>query len=134
MIFRQQAGEAKLAMYPHDDPLERLDGQTSQDSLIQVWDLLAEQAAVASAKLAAQQVPDVIAIERPSAGSDLRDLAVKFYGDPDLWLLIADYNDLDTSEVPATPTGPSDTGAPPIYIPRHTSTSADLTNTWGDAP
>ena len=134
MIFRQQAGEAKLAMYPHDDPLERLDGQTAQNDLILSWDLLAEQAAVASAKLAAQQVPDVIAIERPSAGSDLRDLAVKFYGDPDLWLLIADYNDLDTSEVPATPTGPSDTGAPPIYIPRHTSTSADLTNTWGDAP
>jgi hypothetical protein len=134
MIFRQRAGEAKLAMYPHDDPLERLDGQTAQNDLILSWDLLAEQAAVASAKLAAQQVPDVIAIERPSAGSDLRDLAVKFYGDPDLWLLIADYNDLDTSEVPATPTGPSDTGAPPIYIPRHTSTSADLTNTWGDAP
>ena len=133
-IFRQQARAAELAIYPHDDPLERLDGQTSQDSLIQVWDLLAEQAAVASAKLAAQQVPDVIAIVRPPAGSDLRDLAVQYYGDPDLWLLIADYNDLDTSEVPATPTGPSDNGAPPIYIPRHTSTSADLTNTWGDSP
>ena len=134
VIFRQQAGEAKLAMYSHDDPLERLDGQTAQDSLIRSWDLLAEQASVASAKLAAQQVPDVIAIVRPPAGSDLRDLAVKFYGDPDLWLLIADYNDLDTSEVPATPTGPSDTGAPPIYIPRHSDISADQTNTWGDAP
>ena len=134
MIFRQQARAAELAMYPHDDPLERLDGRTSQDDLIQSWDLLAEQAAVASAKLAAQQVPDVIAIVRPPAGSDLRDLAVQYYGDPDLWLLIADFNDLDTSEIPGTPSGPSDLGAPPIYIPRLADSSTVMTETWGDKP
>ena len=130
LAFRQQAAQAKRAMYPHDDPLARLDGQTAQSSLIQSWDLLAAQASVASAKLASQQVPDVIATVRPPAGSDLRDLAVKYYGDPDLWILIADYNDLDSSEVPGTPIGASDTGAPPILIPRQTT----LTQLWGGTP
>lgn len=136
LAFRQQAAQAKLAMYPHDDPLARLDGQTALNDLIQSWDLLAEQASVASAKLASQQVQDVIAIVRPPAGSDLRDLAAdpKYYGNPDDWILIADYNDLDSSEVPATPTGPSDLGAPPIYIPRKTSATTALTQVWGDAP
>jgi hypothetical protein len=131
--FRQQAMAAKLAMFPHDDPLDFLDGQTAQYDLIRSWDLLAEQASTASATLASQQVPDIIAIVRPPAGSDLRDLAVKYYGNADLWILIADYNDLDTSEVPRTPTGASDTGAPPIYIPRQTDYQSALTQLWGTA-
>lgn len=76
----------------------------------------------------------MIAIVRPPAGSDLRDLAVQYYGDSTLWVVIAAYpaNNLSSSEVPATPTGPSDTGAPPIYIPRLTSTSTALTSLWGN--
>jgi len=125
--------QAKLAMFPTDDPIDRLDGQTGRDDLIQSWDLLAEQAAVAAATLASRQVPDVIAIVRLPAGSDLRDAAVKYYGDPDLWVLIADYNDLPSSEVPATPVGLSDDGAPPIYIPRKTDYTTALTQVWGDS-
>jgi hypothetical protein len=134
--FEAQAKRAKLAMFPTDDPLDRLDGQTAQFDLILSWDLLAEQAAMASATLASQQVPDIIAILRPPAGSDLRDIAAKpeIYGNPDLWWLIADFNNLPSSEVPATPTGPSDTGAPPIYVPQQTDYQTALTQVWGGAP
>ena len=133
--FETQAQRAKLAMFPTDDPLDRLDGQTAQFDLIRSWDLLAEQAATASAILASRQVPDIIAILRPPAGTDLRDIAAKpeIYGDPDLWWLIADFNNLPSSEVPAAPSGPSDNGAPPIYVPRLPDSSTALTQTWGDA-
>ncbi len=117
-LFRQQAARAKLAMFPTDDPLQRLDGQISLYDLVLSWDLLAQQAFVTSSNLASQQVPDIIAIVRPPVGSDLRDLAVKYYGNADDWDVIADYNDLPDSEVPPNPTGPSDNGGPPIYIPR----------------
>ena len=132
MFMRQQAAQAKLAMFPHDDPLEHLDGQTAQYDLIRSWDLLAQQAAVASATLASQQVQDIIAIVRPPAGTDLRDLAIQYYGNSDLWILIADYNDLDSSEVPATAAGVSANGAPPIYIPRQTDYVEMLEQLWGD--
>ncbi|HUO37125.1 MAG TPA: hypothetical protein VMU34_04440, partial [Mycobacterium sp.] len=133
-FFSEQAKRAKLALFPTDDPLDRLDGQTAQYDLVLSWDLLAQQAARASAKLASQQVPDIIAILRPPAGSDLRDIAARpeIYGDPDLWILIADFNDLPTSEVPATPTGPSDDNAPAIYVPRKTDYATALTQLWGD--
>ena len=68
---------------------------------------------------------------RPPAGSDLRDLAVKYYGNPDLWFLIADFNDLPSSEVPANPSGPSDNGGPPIYIPRQSDYTTALVQVWG---
>jgi hypothetical protein len=134
-FFQQQAKAARLAMYPSDDPLDYLDGQTAQCDLIRSWDLLAEQAAVASAQLASRQVPDIIAVIRPAAGTDLRDIAAKpeYYGDPDLWILIADYNNLPTSEVPAGPMGASDDGAPPIYIPRQTDYVTAMQQIWGSA-
>jgi hypothetical protein len=134
--FETQAKRAKLAMFPTDDPLDRLDGQTAQFDLIRSWDLLAEQAATASATLASRQVPDIIAILRPPAGTDLRDIAAKpeIYGDPDLWWLIADFNNLPSSEVPAAPSGPSDNGAPPIYVPRRVDYATALTSVWGDVP
>jgi hypothetical protein len=134
ILFKQSAASAKLAMFPTDEPLTRLDGQTAQNALFQVWDLLAEQAVRASAMLASHQVPDVLAVVRPSAGSDLRDLAMKYYTDPDLWILIADFNDLDSSEVPAWPTGPSDIGGPPILIPVQTDYATVLKQTWGALP
>jgi hypothetical protein len=134
-FFQLQAARAKIALCPTDDPLERLDGQTTQFDLIHAWDTMAAQAAQTAAAIAAKQVPEIIAIERPPAGSDLRDLAIKHYnGQSDLWILIADFNDLDTSEVPATPAGPSDLGAPPIYIPAQADYATVLTEVWGDAP
>ena len=134
-FFQLQASRAKLALCPTDDPLERLDGQTTQFDLIHAWDAMAATAAQTAAAIAAKQVPEIIAIERPPAGSDLRDLAIKHYnGQSDLWILIADFNDLDTSEVPATPAGPSDLGAPPIYIPAQADYATVLTEVWGDTP
>lgn len=116
--FQSQARRAKLALFPTDDPLARLDSQDVLYDLVLSWDLLAAQAAITSVGVAGQQVPDIIAIERPPVGSDLRDLAVKYYANADDWDIIADYNDLPDSEVPANPSGPSDDGGPPIYIPR----------------
>ena len=133
-FFQLQAARAKIALCPTDDPLERLDGQTTQFDLIHAWDAMAVQAAQTAAAIAAKQVPDIIAIVRPPAGSDLRDLAIKYYGNSDLWILIADFNDLDTSEVPATPAGPSDLGAPPIYVPAQADYATVLTEVWGDTP
>ena len=133
-FFGTQAARAKLALFPTDDPLARLDGQTTQFDLIHTWDAMAAQAAQTAASIAAQQVPDIIAVVRPPAGSDLRDLAIKYYGNSDLWILIADFNDLDSSEVPATPQGPSDLGAPPIYVPAQVDYQTALTEVWGDAP
>jgi hypothetical protein len=131
-FFKNQGQRARLALCPTDDPLARLDSQTAQNDLISSWDLLAGQAATASAQLASQRVPDIIATVRPAAGSDLRDLAVVYYGNPDLWIIIADFNNLPSSEVPATPLGVSEDGAPPIYIPRASNYPSDLLDTWGD--
>ena len=132
--FHTQAQRAKLALFPTDDPLERLDGQTTQFDLIHAWDAMATSAAQTAASIAAKQVPDIIAIVRPPAGSDLRDLAIKYFGNSDLWYDIADFNDLWSSEVPTTPSGPSDLGSPPIYVPRLVDSSTVMTETWGDKP
>ena len=128
-----EAGRAKLAMIPTDDPLDHLDRETALSDVISQWDACAALAAQRSAALQAQTLPDIIGIERPPAGSDLRDLAVKYWGDSTLWVVIAAFpaNNLSSSEVPATPTGPSDSGAPPIYIPRLTSASTALAQLWG---
>lgn len=71
--------------------------------------------------------PDVIAEVRAPAGTDLRDLAIKFYGDPDMWYAIAAFNGIDGSAVPSPPSGPSDDPARPIRIPRaQPGSSSDL--------
>ena len=126
-----QAKTAKLALFPNDDPLDQLDGMNQQYSVLEGIDELAVQMAQQGAILAAQSRPRIIAEERPPAGSDLRDLAVKYYGDAELWVLIAEFNNLDTSEVPATPSGPSDLGAPPIQIPDPTAYVAMMAALWG---
>ena len=125
-FFSLQVKRGMLALNPTDDPLARLDGQTSIYTLLQGWDDTAERASAISATYAAKQVPEVIAVVRPPAGSDLRDLAAKYYDNPDLWIIIADYNGLDSSVVPATPIGPSEWGAPPIYVPRQTAENVGL--------
>lgn len=71
--------------------------------------------------------PDVIAQVRAPAGADLRDYAAQYYGDPDLWWLIANFNNIDGSAVPAAPTGPSDNPNFALKIPRpQAGTSSDL--------
>lgn len=125
-----QAKAAKLALFPTDNSLDHLDGASQRYDLIASLDAMAEAAAVESAAISAKQTPVIIAEVRPPAGSDLRDLALTWYGNSELWGLIADFNDLDSSEVFATPTGPSDTGAPPILIPDQTSYAVLLAQLW----
>ena len=129
--FEVQAKTAKLALFPADDPLDQMDGMAQQFAILEVMVELSEQMAQQSAILASQTTPLIVAEERPPAGTDLRDLAAKWYGDAEDWVLIADFNDLDSSEVPATPTGPSDLGAPPILIPDRTAYAAMLAALWG---
>lgn len=131
-FLNRQARQAKLALFPTDDPLDQLDGMSQQFAVLESLDTVALQAAQQAANIASQAQPLIIAEERPPAGSDLRDLAAKYYdGNCDLWVLIADFNDLDTSEVPATPQGPSDLGAPPILIPDATAYAAMMAALWG---
>lgn len=73
--------------------------------------------------------PALLAEVRPPAGTDLRDLAQEYYGDPDLWWLIAQENGLTSSEVPSPPDGPSDNpfGVNAIRIPaRRTGAFGEL--------
>jgi hypothetical protein len=79
----------------------------SRDACLQAVETLSRTAA-----------PDVIGEVRPPAGTDLREIARAFYGDPDGWTEIAEYNDLPTSEVPMPASGPSDQSGEPIQVPR----------------
>jgi hypothetical protein len=80
-------------------------------------------------ELDGQLFPEILAEERPPAGTDLRDLANRHYGDPDLWFIIAQYNGIVGSQVPALPSGPSDNPARTIIIPRRQDgTLGDLRN------
>jgi class 3 adenylate cyclase len=55
-----------------------------------------------------------------SGGTDLRDVAMTYYGDPDLWYAIAHANGLTSSRVPDNPDGPSDTYVQTLKIPQQT--------------
>lgn len=71
--------------------------------------------------------PDVIAEVSAPAGTDLRDLAIRYYGDADLWFAIANFNGIEGSSVPSPPAGPSDDPARAIRIPRpQPGASSDL--------
>lgn len=94
---------------------------------LQVW--LGARGACVDASEGMQQYveSDVIAEVRAPAGTDLRDLAIRFYGDADLWFAIARANGIDGSAVPSPPGGPSDDPARPIRIPRpQPGASSDL--------
>lgn len=108
----------RMALSPSDDPLSYLDDTTVLYEMAQIADQVASRATEMDASLALKTVPDTMAELRVSAGSDLRDIARKYYGDPDLWWEIADYNGWDSSEVPANPTGPSDRVAMMLKVPR----------------
>lgn len=106
------------AFTPTDDPLKFLDATTLNMAVVHSFDKSSEDATQQDVFFAAQQIPEVIATVRPPVGSDLRDIAIQFYDDPDMWWQIADYNGLDSSEVPPVPVGFSDDPARAILIPR----------------
>lgn len=76
-----------------------------------------EDAVAARDDLAGQTFQGVVAEVHAAAGTDLRDLALRFYGNADLWFTIAKYNGLSTSLVPALPDGPSDQPGRLIQVP-----------------
>jgi hypothetical protein len=101
-----------------DDALSFLALKSSLFDLLRQLDLARTGAIENEQAMAARQAPRVIAEVRAPQGSDLRDLARVYYGDPDMWGIIADFNGLDSSLVPVIPTGPSDNPARSIRIPQ----------------
>lgn len=91
-----------------DKAIEWLDTKMTLFEMAKTMDDAAETAINASTALARQQRPEIVAEVQPIAGTDLRELANTFYGDPELWWVIADYNNLSSSKVPELPDGPSD--------------------------
>jgi hypothetical protein len=108
----------ELQKLPYDDALDFLTFQSDRFTTTHSADAAQEQAVATVTALQGQALPDVIAEVRPPEGTDLRDLALQYYGDPDLWYIIAQFNGLEGSAVPANPTGPSDNPAPALQIPR----------------
>jgi hypothetical protein len=76
--------------------------------ILQTNDTAAEAAVNLDAAMAKQQKPTILDEIQVQPGTDLRDIATKYYGNPDLWYLIANENGLDGSKMPTLPTGPSD--------------------------
>lgn len=108
----------QLALEVQDSALDLLRMKDQILGTLQVW-LGAKGACVDAREGMRQYVEsDVIAEVRAPAGTDLRDLALKYYGDADLWWAIARANGIDGSAVPSPPGGPSDDPARPIRIPR----------------
>lgn len=108
----------QLALEVQDSALDLLRLKDQVLGTLQVW--LGAKSSCVDAREGMQQYveSDVIAEVRAPAGTDLRDLAIKYYGDPDLWWAIARANGIDGSAVPSPPSGPSDDPARPIRIPR----------------
>jgi hypothetical protein len=105
-------------LLPSDDPIDFLVAKDQDHDLIGGTRDASEAVRRAAAGMDVVGSPEVIAEVRAPAGVDLRDLALRFYGDPDAWWAIADFNGLPDSSVPAPPTGPADFLPAPIRIPR----------------
>jgi hypothetical protein len=105
-------------LVPVDDALQMVLAFDQVLQLLGLASVAAEAAAGARDAAAARVEPDVVAEVDAVPGTDLRDLAARFYGDPDSWWTIAEFNGIDGSAVPAPPSGPSDAPARPIQIPR----------------
>jgi len=111
------ASRMRYALFPTDDPIDYLDGQTRQYDMLHKADQAAASALAQSDAAKAKEIPEIQKELYVPAGTDLRDVARDVWGDPDAWWTIADFNGLDSSRVPDMPTGPSDFAGYPIYIP-----------------
>lgn len=97
-------------------------------NLLQGIDVAKAQAIDQQNQVDGMILPNIMAEVRPPAGTDLRALALQYYGDPDSWWIIAQANNLSSSRVPNGPTGPSDNPGAPLRIPSITqSPISDLT-------
>lgn len=111
------------AMGNRDEGLGLLDTRDQLFDVLHQADDSQELAAQVEETMAGVIEPEVIAEVAPVPGTDLRDLARQYYGDPDLWTVIANFNGLGTSQVPARPSGPTADANRPIKVPRRTEGS-----------
>lgn len=105
-------------LLPHDDALTVLQQQAAMLNVFSALDASNESAIRFKQTAQSNLQPDILAEVRVPGGVDLRDIAFRFYGDPDAWWLIANKNNLSSSKVPAVPSGPSDDPGLPLLIPR----------------
>lgn len=101
-----------------DDGVPLLMAKIRTFFLLDQADGIRDAASRSSDGVEGQVEPEVIAEVRAPAGVDLRDLALRYYGDPDSWWAIANFNDIEGSAVPDPPTGAADHLGLPIRIPR----------------
>jgi hypothetical protein len=95
-----------------------LDQRDRLFDLLHGGDETAERSQQTSESLAGLVEPDIIGTVDAIPGTDLRDLARQFYGDPDTWTILANFNGLDSSRVPDKPNGPTADRVVTIQIPR----------------
>lgn len=108
-----------LRVETKDDPRGTLDMLGMRASVLSSASRARANAAENAASLSGLLYPAVLAEVRPPIGTDLRVLAQQYYGDPEQWFLIAQYNGITGSAVPALPAGASDNpfATRPIVIP-----------------
>jgi nucleoid-associated protein YgaU len=110
--------DASVILLPTDRGIPLLLAKIQTFAMLESTDQVKFSATQAADGVSQMAEPEVIAEVTAPAGSDLRDLALKYYGDADSWWAIANFNNLATSAVPMPPTGPSDHPALVILIPR----------------
>jgi hypothetical protein len=115
--FDGMAARMRYALWPTDDPIDYLDGQTTHYDMVRSADEASASAKEQAAAVSSKEVPEVAKELKVPAGTDLRDIAGQEWGDPDSWWDIANFNGMDGSRVPDAPTGPSDKPYFPIAIP-----------------
>jgi hypothetical protein len=103
--------------HPKDTALGYWNAVLAIGDVFESSDKAGESASNLARTMGDHRVPVVRAEVWPVPGTDLRDLAYEFYGDADLWYVIADYNNLPSSAVPMPPNGVTDFRGAPIKIP-----------------
>jgi hypothetical protein len=89
---------------------------------------LLENARSARDDFSGQLYQNPMAEVQVSGGTDLRDLALKYYGDSSLWYAIAHANGLSSSRVPDNPDGPSDRLVETIKIPQQSGVVSSVSD------
>ena len=106
------------ALDARDDARDYLDSFDFLFKMLDATDEANDNAAETTSSLSGQLFPEIIATERLSPGTDLRDVALRHYGDPDVWFVIAQANGFRDSIVPPAPSQTADLVPRPVDIPR----------------
>lgn len=102
-----------------DDAISIYEAVTNRLEILGMARLAFDKCRAAGENMAQATAPDVIVEVRVPSGTDLREVAARYYdGDADGWVEIANFNGFASSRVPEPPTGPADTDWPAIKVPR----------------